>query len=169
MNKNLILLVPLLLCSCVASKKIEDSALRRVVSSILPKPNNRNWEIVRSTYFRKNRKILVTEKRYYKGKLDGPIIQKIIMNNQILIKFSKYKQSLIYKQTSIYPAGKYGVEILHEDGHLGAVKVSKDSKYIEFFDENNGLLIPVSDLDLKKRIKEEELIKKFVTDGLTDG
>ena len=156
MNKNLIILILLSFCSCVASAKTGDTALRKVASTIFS-PNDRDRKVVKLIYFRNNRKILINEQWYYKEKLDGPAFQKIIINNRILMEVSKYKKTLIY---NIFPTNKYDVAIICEDGHLKSVTVSKDSKYVELFIEEDGLLIPVSDLELKKAIKVTEFIKE---------
>ena len=156
MNKNFVVLIMLLLCSCVATPKAGDIALRKI-SSTSQSQNNQKRKIVRLTYFRNNRKILINEQRYYKGKKDGPVSQTIIMDRQILMEILRYKQTLT---CHTFPTNKYEVTIAYNDGCLEGVTVSKDSKYFELFKEKNGLLIPVSDSKLKKAIKVTEAIKE---------
>lgn len=156
MSKNFVVLIMLLLCGCVATPKAGDIALRKIPSTIQSQ-NNKKRKIVRLTYFRNNRKILINEQRYYKGKKDGPISQTIIIDRQILMEILSYKQTLTYQ---IFPTNKYEITIAYNEGDLEAVAVSKDSKYLELFKEKDGLLIPVSDSKLKKAIKVTEAIKE---------
>ena len=158
MNKNLVILILLSFCTCVAFSKTGDATLRKVTKTIFS-PNNKDRKVVRLTYFRSNKKVLINEQWYYKEKLDGPSYQKIIINNRILMEVSKYKKTFIY---NISPTKEYDVAIICEEGHLKSVTVSKDSKYVELFIEDDGLLKPLSDSKLKKAIKAAELVKEIL-------
>ena len=145
-------------CS-IANIKKNDTGLKKESKIISPTNEDRRF-IEKTVYYRNGNKILEIQKKYEEndsGVFDKEptfVHQKILINNEVVLQFTKYKQITEYCYAS--SLNNVSLSFAFNKGNLSNIAVEdKQNNSMEIFKVKKGILIPISEEDVLKSSENE--------------